>query len=242
MACKHQVVLGPVVKFLLAIAAVAVLAPFAAQAKSSTFNSAPNSTCLQGAVCIDNGGGMGTGGIGNQFTGLSMTGVNASTITQIGNLQGLNLGTLELTTGGLTSGSLANGGTFAAGTITITNTVAYNGFTGVLFTGTFGNATNPIKWEFNGKVGKYYQYELIGPVSGTYEGSLPVSGQTAQLYFESTKKYNGGPISLSTGSTTLVTPEPASLGLMGTGLLGIALVVKRKVKGQPKSNAYTVRL
>lgn len=240
MVCKHQAVLGPFVKKILTLAAVTALMAFAAQAKSSTFNSAPNQTCLQGTICIDNGGGMATGGVGNHFTGLSMTGNNSSILTQIGTLQGQDLGTLSLTTGGLLSGSLQNGGTFASGTITITNTVAYNGFTGVLFQGTFGNSASPIKWEYNGKVGN--QYELIGPVSGLYEGSLPVSGQTAQLYFESSTKYNGGPISLSSGTTTLVTPEPASLGLMGTGLLGIALVVKRKVKSQPKSNGYTVRL
>jgi hypothetical protein len=238
MTSKLRFVRGPVVKLILATATIAVLAPLGAQAKSSTFGLSPDQTCLQGAVCIDNGGGMATGGVGHLFSGLTMNGANSSTLTQIGTLQGSNLGTLTLTTGGLLSGSLANGGTFASGTITITNTVAYNGFTGVLFTGTFGDASNPIKWEFNGKVGNFYQYELVGPVSGTYEGSIPVSGETAQLFFESKTKYNGGPISLSTGTTTIITPEPASLGLMGTGLLGIALLVKRKVKNDQRSTEH----
>jgi hypothetical protein len=242
MACNQHLVWGPVVKQLLILTAVAMMTPLSALATSSSFHTAPSQTCLQGAVCIDNGGGMASGGVGNAFTGLSMTGSNSSTLTQIGGIQGANLGTLSLTTGGLLSGSLANGGTFAPGTITITNTVAYNGFTGVLFSGTFGNAANPIKWEFNGKVGQFFQYELIGPVSGTFEGSLPVSGQTAQLFFESKTKYNGGPISLSTGTTTIVTPEPASLGLMGTGLFGIALLVRRKIKAQSKALGYQVQL
>jgi PEP-CTERM motif len=38
-----------------------------------------------------------------------------------------------------------------------------------------------------------------------------------------------------TGGTTdliVATPEPGTLGLMGTGLLGIAFAVRRKMKGQ----------
>ena len=53
-----------------------------------------------------------------------------------------------------------------------------------------------------------------------------------QLIFHSKSLYKGGPISLSSGTTGLVVPEQASIGLMGTGLVAIGLLVRRKVKSQ----------
>jgi len=238
MSCKMCFSWGSVAKQFLVPIVLALLAPIAALANSSSFlTSGGSSTCITGGVCIDNGGGMATGGL----VGLSMTGINASTVVQIGNLQGLNLGTLELTTGAFIAGSgtLSNGGQFAPGTLTITNTVAYFGFTGVLFQGTFGTTAAPITWVFNGKLknGKF-SYTLTGQLNGTWEVgglNLPVSGTTAQIYFESNTKYNGGPISLSSGTTTILTPEPSTLGLMGTGFVGIGLMARRKLKNKDDS-------
>jgi hypothetical protein len=216
-------------------AVMSFLVPFSAWARSSTLTPS-GSTCIPGvAICIDNQGGT---AMGSASGGLFMTGSGgsiASTVMQIGGVQGSNLGTLTLTTGALLTGTLAGGGTFAPGTLTIT-TSGWNGFSGTLFSGSFGNASSPIQWLFIGKVGSFFEYELIGPVSGMWEGGATVGGQTAQLFFNSRTKYNGGAITLGSGTTGIVVPEPGTVGLMGTGLLGMGLLVRRKVKtGQNRS-------
>jgi hypothetical protein len=231
MASRACFIQDHAVKYFLVLAAIALLVPIVAQGASFSTQT-PSSTCLPGLLCIYNAGGMATGG----STGLIMNGTagsTASTIFQIGTVGGgnSNLGSLSLTTGALLSGSLKTGGTFAPGTLTM-NVTNYNGFSGVLFTGTFGNSTIPITWQYDGKVGTFYQYELIGPVSGIWEGGATVGGQTAQLYFHSKTQYNGGPISLASGTTAIVTPEPGTLGLMGMGLMGMGMMVRRKLQGQ----------
>jgi hypothetical protein len=228
MASRACFVQGHAAKYFLALAVMALLVPIAAQGASSSIQT-PSSTCLPGLLCIFNTGGMAKGGT----QGLTMDGspgTKMSTVFQIGTVGGgtSNLGTLSLTTGALLSGSLKTGGTFAAGTLTI-NVTNYNGFTGALFSGTFGNSTIPITWQYDGKVGQFYQYELVGPISGTWEGGGTVSGQTAQLYFHSKTQYNGGPISLASGTTAIATPEPGALGLTGMGLVGMGMVVRKKL-------------
>jgi hypothetical protein len=209
---------------------LSLLVPIAAWAKSSTLNPNGSQTCIPGAaICVDNQSGT---AMGSAAGGLVMDGTGGSTasiVTQIGGVQGANIGTLSLTTGALLTGTLANGGTFAPGTLNITTT-GFNGFSGTLFTGTFGNSTSPITWTFNGKVGTFFQYILSGPISGTWEGGSNVAGETTQIYFNSRTKYNGGAISLASGTTGIIVPEPGTVGLMGTGLLGMGLLVRRKVR------------
>ncbi len=223
MASRACFVQGHAAKHFLALAVMALLVPIAAQGASSSTQT-PSSTCLPGLLCIFNTGGTAKGGT----TGLTMDGsplTKMSTVFQIGTVGGgnSNLGTLALTTGALLSGSLKTGGTFAAGTLTI-NVTNYNGFTGALY------STIPITWHYDGKVGQFYQYELIGPISGTWEGGTTVSGQTAQLYFHSKTQYNGGIISLASGTTAIATPEPGALGLTGIGLVGMGMMVRKKLQ------------
>jgi len=191
------------------------------------------STCLTGVVCVYNTGGTATGGA----SGLNMTGSNASTVYQIGGIGGSssNLGTLEITTGAVTSGTLGStvkgipgAVTFGDGTFTITTNSTYTNYTGVLFTGTFSNIT----WIYDGKSNGFYDYTLSGTVTGTWEGGAVASGTTVQLYFHSGSPYTGGTISLGSGTSDIIVPEPASVGLMGTGLVGMGLLVRRRVRRQ----------
>jgi len=205
------------------------LVPIATWAKSSASN-IPSQTCLPGVICIFNGGGTATGG----SSGLTMDGLDgslASTVFQIGSMQAG--GTLSFTTGAMLTGTLGsktvgNVVTFAPGSFSITTT-GWNGFTGTLFSGTISG----IDWIYTGKSGGLYDYTLTGFVSGTWgpNGSF-VSGQTTQLFFHSKTLYTGGPISLAGGSTGIVTPEQSSMGLMGTGLIAIGLLVRKRVRAR----------
>ena len=51
-----------------------------------------------------------------------------------------------------------------------------------------------------------------------------------QLTINTGKGYFNGCTTISSGDTNIVVPEPGSLSLLGTGLIGLAGVVRRKLK------------
>ena len=195
------------------------------------------SGCQPDSVCFSNVGGTMTGGTG----GLFLNGSNGSTLSTLTEIDGNALampGTLSFTTGSLISGNLGTlkagqSVDFNPGTFSITGTFA--DFTGTLFTATFGAPGSPIVWTLLSISGKgknaVYTYALSGPITGTWYNGTTVSGATTQLLFKSKGgPYTGGSIGLENGSSFVVTPEPGTLGLMGTGLLGLGLTVRRRVK------------
>ena len=212
-----------------AVAMLCFLVPVAAWA---------NSSCQPMSVCFGNSGGTMTG---TPSTGFQLNGMDGSIASTINSINGNPAtGTLAFTLGSVIPGAItmSNQGLnqsvyFNPGTITITG--SYAGFTGVLFSGTFGTATDPAQWELIAITGHganaTYQYDLEGVINGTWYTGQNLSGQTFQFLFTTHGgRYTGGAINLENGSTYIITPEPGTLGLVGTGLLGLALKVRQRVR------------
>jgi hypothetical protein len=176
------------------------------------------------------------------------TGSVGSPLTSVNGAGSLNCnpcsGTVNYATG-LQSLSLINnagayGNTSSLNTVNSTFTIMENG--GTVFHGSFTS----ISWKYVGTctgtttcgvTGGYYQWQLTGSVTGTYMGQN-ISGATVQL---TTGKIvgknavdpfapNGSMlIGLSGGNSSFpIVPESSTLILFGTGLVGIALLVRRK--------------
>ena len=181
-----------------------------------------------GNIDFNNTGGTLTG----SSAGLTLTGSNLTgTTLGLGTCStAVPCGTVSFTTAAMTSGDVVNGGTFAAGgTFMIVGNGTDGLPAGAIFAGTF---SEPVKWIPDGIIGVdgTISYTLTGRVSGMYNGTM-VSGATTQLTFDTGKAGFQGSVGLGSGDTVITTvPEPGTLGLLGTGMVGLAGVIRRKLK------------
>jgi hypothetical protein len=134
-----------------------------------------------------------------------------------------NLGTVEFATGALLSGTLQGNATFdGGGSFTIVSNT-----NGTLFSGAFDG---PVVWSLTTLANGTHNYTLTGAISGSWMGGGTVYGATSQLTINTGRGFFNGSTSIASGDTNIVVPEPGSLTLMGTGLLGFAGVLRRKMK------------
>jgi hypothetical protein len=190
----------------------------------------PTAVFAGSSVDFSNNGGT----LSGSNSGLALSG---STLFAVNGLNGNglitgDLGSVSFTTGALASGSIQMGGTFAAGgTFTITGNGNDGISNGVLFSGTF---STPVSWTLVTLANGTHNYTLTGTLTGTLSGTS-TQGVTVQLtintgkgFFNGSTTISSGDTNITTGSTT--TPEPGSLSLIGTGLVSLAGVIRRKLK------------
>ena len=190
----------------------------------------PTALLAGSSVDYTNSGGM----LSGSSSGLTLSGsglIAANGLDGGGLITG-NMGTVTFGTGALMSGSLAQGGMFAGGgwfTITGNGT---NGIpNGTVFSGTF---EGPVTWTLVTLSNGTHNYTLTstGGLSGMSGSGFRTVGATVQLTINTGRGFFDGSTTISSGDSNLalVVPEPGSLGLLGTGLIGLGGVVRRKLK------------
>jgi hypothetical protein len=175
----------------------------------------PLAAFADSSIGVSNKGGT----ISGNSSGLSLSG---SVMISYGSAVGSNLGSVTFTTGAFLTGDAQNGGTLAPGGSFVITGNGSNGVpSGMIFSGTFSSGT----WNLLTLANGTHEYILTAAI---VNGSGQV-GATSQITVNTGKGFFNGSVKLESGDTSLAVPEPGTLSLLGTGLIGLAGVIRRKL-------------
>ena len=163
-------------------------------------------------------------------TGIASHGSRLIQFNNIHSTPGHALGSVDFATGALTSGTLLGGGIFSSVGSSFTVTGVSQGVPkGVIFNGAF---VGDITWTLlSGLPNKPQVYQLSGEIEGQlYNGRMVTANTTQTIYIYNHQEIKDHTGDLHGGVANFSTPEPGTLGLLGAGLIAVA--IRRRVTSE----------